>query len=201
MVPKKQEKMNSSKEAILAAIKKNKPGLLPLPEQPEFPYENNLTEQYQASVKLNGGVARAGESKATVQAYLDENFAADKQVLSLVEGVTGNFTMAGIKDPHELEHIEVAVLEGDWGVAENAAIWLPEEKMVHRVLPFIAQHLIVLLKKDRLLGNMHEAYQKINVAAPGYGLFVAGPSKTADIEQSLVIGAHGPRSMVVFILE
>ena len=73
--------------------------------------------------------------------------------------------------------------------------------MVHRVLPFIAQHLIVLLKKDRLLGNMHEVYQKINAAAPGYGLFVAGPSKTADIEQSLVIGAHGPRSMVTFILD
>jgi L-lactate dehydrogenase complex protein LldG len=201
MVPKKQEKMNSSKEAIMAAIKKNKPDLLPLPELPEFPYENNLTEQYQASIRLNGGEARSGESKATVQSYLNENFGADKQVLSLVPEVTGNFTMEGIKDPHELEHVEVAVLEGEWGVAENGAIWLPEEKMGHRVLPFIAQHLIVLLQKDRLLGNMHEAYQKINAAAPGYGLFVAGPSKTADIEQSLVIGAHGPRSMVVFILE
>jgi L-lactate dehydrogenase complex protein LldG len=48
---------------------------------------------------------------------------------------------------------------------------------------------------------MHEVYQKINVAEPGYGVFVAGPSKTADIEQSLVIGAHGPRSMVVFLME
>lgn len=193
--------MNSSKEAILAAIEKNKPDLLPLPKLPEFASENNLAEQYQASIKLNGGLAKSGESKATVQAYLDENFAADKQILSLVEGITGNFTMDGIKDPHELEHVEVAVLEGDWGVAENGAIWLPEEKMVHRVLPFIAQHLIVLLQKDRLLGNMHEVYQKINAAAPGYGLFVAGPSKTADIEQSLVIGAHGPRSMVTFILD
>jgi len=58
-----------------------------------------------------------------------------------------------------------------------------------------------LLKIDHLLGNMHEVYQKINVAAPGYGVFVAGPSKTADVEQSLIIGAHGPRSMVVFLME
>jgi len=193
--------MNSSKDAIITAIKKNKPDLLPLPEHPEFPYENNLIEQFQASIKLNGGAARTGEGKMAIQSYLKENFAPDKQVLSLVEGITGNFEIKNVPDPHELEHIEVAVLEGDWGVVENAAIWLPEEKIVHRALPFIAQHLIVLLKIDRLLGNMHEAYQKINVAGPGYGVFVAGPSKTADIEQSLIIGAHGPRSMVVFLME
>ena len=201
MVPKKQEAMNSSKEAIITAIKKNKPDLLPLPEHPEFPYENNLIEQFQASIKLNGGAARTGEGKMAIQSYLKENFTPDNQVLSLVEGITGNFDIKNVQDPHELEHIEVAVLEGDWGVVENAAIWLPEEKIVHRALPFIAQHLIVLLKIDRLLGNMHEVYQKINVAGPGYGVFVAGPSKTADIEQSLIIGAHGPRSMVVFLME
>ena len=201
MVPKKQEAMNSSKEAIIAAIKKNKPDLLPLPEHPEFPYGDNLIEQFQASIKLNGGAARTGEGKMAIQSYMKENFTTDNQVLSLVEGITGNFDIKNVQDPHELEHIEVAVLEGDWGVVENAAIWLPEEKIVHRALPFIAQHLIVLLKIDRLLGNMHEVYQKINVAGPGYGVFVAGPSKTADIEQSLIIGAHGPRSMVVFLME
>lgn len=193
--------MNSSKEAIIAAIKKNKPGILPLPEHPEFPYENNLIEQFQASIKLNGGLAKSGEGKEQIQQYLNEKFTADQQVLSLVDGISGNFEIGKVKDPHELKHIEVAILEGDWGVVENAAIWLPEEKIIHRALPFIAQHLIVLLKVENLLGNMHEVYQKINVADPGYGVFVAGPSKTADIEQSLIIGAHGPRSMVVYLME
>lgn len=58
-----------------------------------------------------------------------------------------------------------------------------------------------LVKVENLLGNMHEVYQKVNVAGPGYGVFVAGPSKTADIEQSLVIGAHGPRSMIVYLMD
>ena len=47
---------------------------------------------------------------------------------------------------------------------------------------------------------MHEAYENIDFTNAGYGAFVSGPSKTADIEQALVIGAHGPKSgYVIFI--
>jgi L-lactate dehydrogenase complex protein LldG len=48
---------------------------------------------------------------------------------------------------------------------------------------------------------MQAAYARIQVAAGGYGVFIAGPSKTADIEQSLVIGAHGPLALTVFVIE
>ncbi len=191
----------TSKESILAAIQANKPDLLPLPEQPEFPYDSNLTEQYRQSISLNGGEAREAKSLKEVTNHLQEHFRNIQMIVSLSEKVAGNFDINMADDPHELEHVEVAILEGEWGVAENAAIWLPEEKLHHRALPFIAQHLIVLLKKDRLLGNMHEVYARINVEGSGYGVFIAGPSKTADIEQSLVIGAHGPRSMTVFLLD
>ncbi|WP_162419482.1 LutC/YkgG family protein [Cyclobacterium roseum] len=191
----------TSKESILAAIQANKPALLPLPEQPEFPYDSNLTEQYRQSLSLNGGEAREAKSLKEVTNHLQEHFRNSQMIVSLSEKVAGNFDVNMADDPHELEHAEVAILEGEWGVAENAAIWLPEEKLHHRALPFIAQHLIVLLKKDRLLGNMHEVYARINVEGSGYGVFIAGPSKTADIEQSLVIGAHGPRSMTVFLLD
>lgn len=191
----------TSKESILAAILANKPDLLPLPEQPEFPYDSNLTEQFRQSLALNGGEAREAKNFKDVTDHLLAHFRDSQMIVSLSEKVSGNFDVNMADDPHELEHVELAILEGDWGVAENAAIWLPEEKLHHRALPFIAQHLIVLLKKDRLLGNMHEVYARINVEASGYGVFIAGPSKTADIEQSLVIGAHGPRSMTVFLLD
>lgn len=48
---------------------------------------------------------------------------------------------------------------------------------------------------------MHEAYKLISFDKPSYGVFVSGPSKTADIEQSLVIGAHGPKSGYVIFVE
>ena len=70
-----------------------------------------------------------------------------------------------------------------------------------RVLPFITQHLILFVPADRLVPTMHQAYQRVSIGATGFGVFIAGPSKTADIEQSLVIGAHGPRSLVVCLTD
>ncbi|MCU0983250.1 MAG: LUD domain-containing protein, partial [Pirellulaceae bacterium] len=71
----------------------------------------------------------------------------------------------------------------------------------HRVLFFIVQHLVLIVPADRVLHNLHEAYGQLRFDRPEFGLFISGPSKTADIEQSLVIGAHGARSLTVFLLE
>jgi len=123
---------------------------------------------------------------------------------------------AHVVSPEELEHIfpnrqrfektqeglslaEVEVLEidGEFGVAENGAIWLKEEALPHRVAPFICQHLVIHVQK--IVPHMHAAYEELKKPSSSFGLFLAGPSKTADIEQSLVIGAHGARSLTVVI--
>jgi L-lactate dehydrogenase complex protein LldG len=75
-----------------------------------------------------------------------------------------------------------------------------EDVIGQRVLPFICQHLAVVVDAKNIVPTMHEAYQRIGDSLYGFGTFIAGPSKTADIEQSLVLGAHGPRSMTVFLL-
>jgi L-lactate dehydrogenase complex protein LldG len=102
-------------------------------------------------------------------------------------------TMDGLS----LAEVEVLEIDGEFGVAENGAIWLTEEAMPHRVAPFICQHLVINVKK--IVPNMHAAYEELGKVKSGFGLFLAGPSKTADIEQSLVIGAHGARSLTIVI--
>jgi L-lactate dehydrogenase complex protein LldG len=92
----------------------------------------------------------------------------------------------------------LAVIQGEIGVAENGTIWVPESNMLNRALPFITQHLVLVLDKNNIVANMQQAYDKLE-GVGNYGVFIAGPSKTADIEQSLVIGAHGARSMMVLI--
>lgn len=98
-----------------------------------------------------------------------------------------------------LADVDVLLLDGQLGVAENGAIWLTEAHVPHRVAPFICQHLVISVQASQLVGNMHEAYAVLGENTSGFGLFLAGPSKTADIEQSLVIGAHGARSLLVII--
>jgi L-lactate dehydrogenase complex protein LldG len=96
-----------------------------------------------------------------------------------------------------LAEVEVLEIDGEFGVAENGAIWLTEESLPHRVAPFICQHLVINVSK--IVPNMHAAYEELKKPSSRFGLFLAGPSKTADIEQSLVIGAHGARSLTVVI--
>ena len=100
-------------------------------------------------------------------------------------------------DGLSLAEVEGLEIDGEFGVAENGAIWLTEEALPHRVAPFICQHLVIHVKK--IVPHMHAAYEELKKPSSSFGLFLAGPSKTADIEQSLVIGAHGARSLTVVI--
>ena len=100
----------------------------------------------------------------------------------------------------QLAAVDTAIIRGGVAVAENGSIWVTEENMVNRLLPFIAQQLILLIHEKDLVPTMHHAYEKINVSDTGFGAFIAGPSKTADIEQSLVIGAHGPCGMMAVVV-
>lgn len=103
-------------------------------------------------------------------------------------------------DALSLDPIYKAFIRSKLGVAENGSVWLAESDMLNRLLPFICEHLVIVLDSNSIVSNMHDAYKLIKVDEEGYGVFISGPSKTADIEQSLVIGAHGPRSLLVYLV-
>ena len=107
----------------------------------------------------------------------------------------------GTETVKQLNGLRLAVFEGEFGVAENGAVWLSEKNLPQRILPFIADHLVLCLTASEIVVDMHEAYARLNEFDSGFGVFIAGPSKTADIEQALVIGAQGPRKCTVFLIE
>jgi L-lactate dehydrogenase complex protein LldG len=108
--------------------------------------------------------------------------------------------MDKVHDSHELQDLDFVIYHGQFAVAENGAIWLSDENLKHRVCFFITQFLVLVVQHDQIVHNMHQAYERARQPMPGFGLFLSGPSKTADIEQSLVIGAHGCRELQVFVV-
>ena len=104
-----------------------------------------------------------------------------------------------LEDPRDLAGTDVAIVRGAFGVVENGAVWIPRA-FRHKAMLFIPEALVILLDRKQIVCNMHEAYAREDFDTYDFGNFIAGPSKTADIEQALVIGAHGARDVTVILL-
>ena len=192
----------TSKERILANIKNNnKVKSVNLPSYENFGIKfDNKFETFSTMLESVGGKALLIE-KEQLDVTIKALYPDEKQIASNVDFCSiGNFDANSYDDAHDLKDIDLAVVKGNFAVAENGAIWMKDEKNRHRALYFIAQNIVIVIDEKELLNNMHEAYERISFENLGYGVFISGPSKTADIEQSLVIGAHGPKSgYVIFI--
>jgi L-lactate dehydrogenase complex protein LldG len=193
----------TSRENILQSIRENKPALSPLPDVPMFERsEMDLIAHFKEILQFVGGEAIELTDGESLNDRIEAIYPDMKNIISNVEGIRcANIDIQSISDPHDLRDVDLVIIKGEFGVSENAAIWVSERNLVHRVLPFITQHAVIVLDKSQLVWNMHQAYQRAEMqAVDGFGVFISGPSKTADIEQSLVIGAHGSRSLVVFLV-
>ncbi|HEY9002952.1 MAG TPA: LUD domain-containing protein [Mucilaginibacter sp.] len=194
-----------SREKIVSAIRANQPELTALPDvEPLKAYANkeNLLAQFTTIATNIGAKVCEVKNIDEVKTAIQNNFGEGKRIVSTLSELSD---IADTKEylknlPVELADVELAILRSDLAVAENGGIWITEDQMGQRVLPFITQHLAVIVDAKNIVPTMHDAYSSIGITTQGFGAFIAGPSKTADIEQSLVIGAHGPRSMSLFLL-
>jgi len=192
----------SSRENILAAVKKNQPPLTILPDISIFQvHEVDIVKKYSDVSTGIGGLLVSAGSLANVKDQIRLNFDQNKRIFTTIPSLSDVAELCDPQaDPHSLFDVELAIVEARLAVAENGAVWVTEDVMGHRILPYIAQHLAVLVYEDRIVSTMHDAYSKIGSEDYGFGGFIGGPSKTADIEQALVLGAHGPLSMTVYLI-
>lgn len=105
-----------------------------------------------------------------------------------------------VAEAQDLNGTDVGIVRGEIGVAENGCIWIPQT-MKERAVCFISEYLVILLSRKNVVSNMHQAYSRIKFTDYGYGSFISGPSKTADIAQALVMGAQAARGVTVILTD
>lgn len=192
----------SNKEDILAKIRAAKRESYPMPDLDSLrpnTYQAPAEEFIKACAATGASVieAKPGES---LDALVLRAYPEAKAIASNVEGLS-----AATKNPdtvaeaQELNGTDVGVVRGEIGVAENGCVWIPQA-MKERAVCFIAEQLVILLDRRNIVSNMHEAYARTDLGGYGYGCFISGPSKTADIAQALVMGAQAARAVTVVLL-
>ena len=192
--------MSISRERILAAVKASTPEAVTAPQLnfDKLKFENPI-ERFCEVLSTVGGEALIIESEKDISNHL--KIPDDAKVISALNIISDqNIEREKLNSAHDMNDIDFCCFKGDFAVAENAAIHSNCDDFPFRSVYFLAENLVVTLKASEVLNNMHEAYERlIGKDITEFAAFISGPSKTADIEQSLVIGAHGARSLKVFI--
>ena len=201
----------SSKEDILSKYRANVREKFDMPDLSDIAattYPDPLL-QFMNMVKSVGGNAIEVSKGSDINKLIKELYPDAKEIASNLPEIT-----IATRNPDEvgrardLNGTDVGVVRGMFGVAENGGVWIPQQ-MKEKAVCFISENLIILLDKTQIVNNMHEAYARLSKGEGcganqfneyGYGSFISGPSKTADIAQVLVMGAQAARSATVLLL-
>ncbi|APA93530.1 LUD domain-containing protein [Myroides odoratimimus] len=190
----------SSRDQILNNIRRNTKQVFDKPQMnlSAIEFDDKLTQFIEVS-KAVGGDAIILKEGEDINEVIRALYPEAKEIASVVNGIhLTTLDPDSVESPNDLNNVDLAIVEGAFGVCENGCIWLPQQ-LKHKALYFITQYLVIVLDRSKLVNNMHEGYKLITPSEKGFGVYISGPSKTADIEQALVVGAHGPKGLTVIL--
>lgn len=190
------------KEELLSKIRKNIGKQYDMPSFDDMKgivFDNPL-EQFIDIIGKVGGRAVVLEDGKNVNELIKSLYPEAKEIASNVDGITiATKNPDTVAEAKELNGTDLGIVEGKIAVAENGCVWVPQT-MKEKAVCFISEYLVILVNRNCIVNNMHEAYQRIEMPDYGYGCFISGPSKTADIAQALVMGAQAARGVTVIIV-
>ena len=194
----------SNKEDILKRYRANVREKFDMPDLSDIKaitYPDPLVQFIKMTESVGGHVIEVKEGQDINQLVKEMSPDAKEIASNLPELTIATRNPDNVGRARDLNGTDVGIIRGKFGVAENACVWIPQT-MKEKAVCFISENLVILLPKSQIVNNMHEAYKRIEFDKEydGYGTFISGPSKTADIAQVLVMGAQAARSATVLLL-
>ncbi len=190
------------KEDLFEKLRKNTKEQFDMPDMniQGITYEDTVTQFVKMTETVGGKVLEARKTDDLNQIIRNlypeaRVFASNLPFINIAQKNPDTVSAAD-----ELNGTDVGIVQGTVGVAENACVWIPQT-MKEKAVCFISEYLVIVLDRQNIVDNMHQAYSRIKMdPAYNFGTFISGPSKTADIEQALVMGAQAARGVTVLIL-
>lgn len=92
------------------------------------------------------------------------------------------------------------------GVAETGTLFMQSGANTPATLNFVPDNHIVVLRRDQITGSMEDMFARLRQQHGSRSLprtinMISGPSKTGDVEQKIVMGAHGPRRLHILLID
>ena len=194
----------SNKEDILKKYRSNIHERFEMPDLSDITpitYKEPLSQFIEMSKNVGGNIIEVKENQ-DINALVKELYPDAKEIASNLSEITiATRNPDTVENAQALNGTDVGIIRGMFGVAENGCIWIPQQ-MKEKAVCFISENIVILLRKSQIVNNMHEAYKQIAFDSKydGYGTFISGPSKTADIAQVLVMGAQAARSVTILLM-
>jgi len=188
----------SSRNAILASLRAAQRKPTTLPDVPMF--DAGLPpalDKFKGTLAQMGGIWAEMPADTDIDALIRARYPDAKVICSAVPEVADTRRIEEVRDPHELNDVDVGIVRPRFAVAETGSIWLSETQFQVNAFGYLSQHLVALLDPADIVGNLHHAYHRSEFFAANYAVLMSGPSATADIEGVLIHGAQGIRSLTV----
>jgi L-lactate dehydrogenase complex protein LldG len=163
-----------------------------------------LWSVFTAKAELAGAaVLRAANQPAAVALLREAGVTNVAHTVSLAERFPELAAQTGARVERTTDPAQEVVAAGRAAIAETGSVIL-DEPDVDRAACFLAERLWLLIPADQIVPTLEAGLERLEALIRNgahHPQLVTGPSRTADIERVLTIGVHGPRALMVLLLE